>query len=165
MSQSEKISILWVEDAPRQVFQLIKDLEGLGFSISMSTSATEGLYQIGLKQYDVIVADLLMPPPDGIDFLEKAYELQPSSVFIVYTAFPYNNLYRQRISDLDFDVEVLQKPLELAMFTLSLFQVLSNRWPRLETNTKTLWRRIIDALEIKPGLGGVALDVKELFGL
>lgn len=164
MTFQDTISILWLEDEPRQIYPHIKRLEDIGFNLLICTNVQEAVYVAGQNKFDIIVSDLLMPPPDGLDFLEDVYPFQQHALFVIFTAYPHNNVYRARIKELDFDVIIIPKSYDLSSFIETLFQSINKRWVVLKPTKRKLWHKIIDSIELKPGFSGLAVDLKKLIG-
>ncbi len=66
-------------------------LERQGYSATVTSSATDGLKKIGDDKYHLVISDVEMPGLDGIEFLSRIRELQPTIGVIIMTAFPENH--------------------------------------------------------------------------
>ena len=66
-------------------------LERQGYSVTVTSSATDGLKKIADDTYHLIISDVEMPGLDGIEFLSRIRELQPTIGVIIMTAFPENH--------------------------------------------------------------------------
>jgi CheY-like chemotaxis protein len=163
MKNSENLTILWLDDEPREILAHVDALEHLGFRVTMTKSSAEAIHEATLQDFDMIVTDLLMPPPDGIDFLKTIRPICPQAMLVVFTAYPYNNLYRQHIRDLPFRVAVFEKlDMSARDFAFRTMELFAPELPKLKPQKKSLWAKLVASVDIKPGVGGVAVDLKKL---
>jgi len=75
------ILIIDDEKAIRKTLSEILSYEG--YKLEEAGDGEEGLKKIKEKEYDVILCDIKMPKVDGIEFLEKAKELNPDIPIIM----------------------------------------------------------------------------------
>lgn len=80
-------TILIVDDEIEYTSILKKILELEGFSIQTVSSAEEALFKLKLKQYDLVLTDLMMDGMNGIELLEKVNTNTPETCFILMTAY------------------------------------------------------------------------------
>lgn len=95
MKQKTQLSILWLEDHPRQITYHVMYLMKLGFHVTVASNTGEALHHVEHHEFDAIVSDLHMPPPDGLSFLRQAFRLQPHAVYIIVSAYLYNSVFRK----------------------------------------------------------------------
>ncbi len=80
------IQVLYVDDEPglleigKLFLERTKDIK-----VETINSATQGLDQLDLMNYDVIVSDFQMPHMDGIEFLKKVRAAKGDIPFILFT--------------------------------------------------------------------------------
>jgi len=81
------MKILIVDDDP-QLCQLIKQMfESLGYTdIEFASDGNEGLAMLRDGDYDLVMLDLNMPTPNGIEFLVSMVNIQPEVSCIFVTA-------------------------------------------------------------------------------
>lgn len=77
--------LLIVDDEATQMTALCDTLEDAGFTTTGFTSATEALQRLREEQFDLILADLVMPQIDGITLLREAQAVDPHLLGIVMT--------------------------------------------------------------------------------
>jgi two-component system nitrogen regulation response regulator NtrX len=70
-------NILIVDDEKAIRKTLSEILSYEGYKIDEAGDGEEGIRKFRDKEYDVILCDIKMPKMDGIEFLEKAKELNP----------------------------------------------------------------------------------------
>lgn len=83
---SKALRILLVDDDADSRFLCHRLLMRLGHHVTM---AEEGMEAIGLLRdhaWDVVLADQNMPGASGIDVLERAFKLQPSTLRLLMTS-------------------------------------------------------------------------------
>jgi two-component system response regulator AtoC len=79
--------ILIVDDEP-QIRSLLCDIFTLrGWDIRQAASGTEAIEMIEHDRFDVILTDLKMPGPDGIEVLRTAREIQSDAEVVLMTGF------------------------------------------------------------------------------
>ena len=93
--------IVFVDDEDN----VLKSLERLFFDtnhqIHTFNSPKNALNEIPNLDADIIVSDQMMPEMMGIEFLEKAFELSPTSNFMMLTAFPEYGLVARALNEAD----------------------------------------------------------------
>ena len=66
-------------------------LDRQGYTATVTSSASEGLKKIAEETYHLVISDVEMPGLDGIEFLARIREIQPSIGVVIMTAFPENH--------------------------------------------------------------------------
>jgi signal transduction histidine kinase len=85
MNESGTARLLIVDDEAALMTALCKTLELEGYSTTGFTSAREALKQLGEREFDVLLTDLMMPEMDGIALVRAAQEIDRDLVGIVMT--------------------------------------------------------------------------------
>jgi len=80
-------SILVVEDEADMLKGLTKTLSREGYDVEGVGTGAEAIERLGQKVYDVVITDLKLPGPSGIEVLRKLKEVSPESEGIVVTGF------------------------------------------------------------------------------
>ncbi|MGB7062015.1 MAG: sigma-54 dependent transcriptional regulator [Candidatus Zixiibacteriota bacterium] len=83
----EKAKILVVDDEESMCKFMEIMLKKEGYSVSSSQDAAAALEQIKGENYDLVIADLMMPEMSGIELLSRAKSVNPELDFIMMTAF------------------------------------------------------------------------------
>jgi|SoiMethySBSTD1v2_1073268.scaffolds.fasta_scaffold117388_1 DNA-binding NtrC family response regulator len=78
-------SILVVDDESTTQDTLGLFLETEGYSVAVAGSGEEALTRIEQQEFDVIVADVVMPGVSGLEVLERSRALNPSAAVILMT--------------------------------------------------------------------------------
>ena len=82
------MNILLIDDEPIIHQSLNKTLTKEGFQIDSAFSAKEGLKQLGQTSYDLVIADLMMPEMDGLEFLAEFKKGRYNIPAIMITGYP-----------------------------------------------------------------------------
>lgn len=80
-------SLLIIDDEPKMSGVLARMLSKDGYDVEWTDSPTVGLEKLGQKFFDIILCDLKMPELSGIDVLERAKRVSPSTDFVIMTAY------------------------------------------------------------------------------
>lgn len=80
--------ILVVDDEVPVCKSIVTALESKGYLVDMAFNGAEALKKDEKQQYDVIVADLMMPGMSGMDLLQKIKEKRPEVQVILVTGYP-----------------------------------------------------------------------------
>lgn len=73
--------------------QSVRDVMGQffwseGFEVCQAGGGAEALRMVGEKSFDVVVTDLRIPNPDGLEVLRQIKQIQPNTVVLVFTGYP-----------------------------------------------------------------------------
>jgi hypothetical protein len=66
------LSVLVIEDAPRDREWLVKTLEGAGYGVESAATGAEALRFLNQRPFDAITLDLMLPDMSGWDVLRQA---------------------------------------------------------------------------------------------
>jgi DNA-binding NtrC family response regulator len=80
-------TILIAEDELDMLNVLRKMLSRAGYAVEGVATGTEARKKLEEKVYDVVITDLKLPGPSGIDVLRKLKEISPDTVGIVITGY------------------------------------------------------------------------------
>lgn len=105
-------SILWVDDDIDKLGTYVEALKGHGFNVTTAISSEEALKICSnQRNFDIILVDIRMPNPNGIELLRRIYPEYKNALFGVLSSFLYLPKYRAQIKSLDFKVEIIDKDL------------------------------------------------------
>ncbi len=82
-----KIKVLVLDDEPIVGERLKISLEKAGFVVDAFSSSSEAIAKLQEKTYDILVTDLKMSGPDGLEVLRRAKEACPGIKPVVMTGF------------------------------------------------------------------------------
>lgn len=81
----KKVAIL--DDEPIVCERLKPALEKAGFQVETFTESQQLIDRLAQQRFDVLVTDLKLPKPDGLDVMRFVRELYPSTKVIIITGF------------------------------------------------------------------------------
>ena len=109
---SDKIKIMLLDDEPIVTERVKSSLEISGFYVDSFISSQDAIDKLKLEKYDILITDLKMSHPDGMEVLQTAKDIQPDIKAVVITGFATNQtaeIARQRGA-----VEFIAKPFKLS---------------------------------------------------
>jgi two-component system cell cycle sensor histidine kinase/response regulator CckA len=77
--------ILVVDDEPELQSVLVEALERHGYDVTGCSSGRSALAELGKRDFDLLLTDLMMPEMDGIALLKAAIEIDPHLISIMLT--------------------------------------------------------------------------------
>ncbi|OZI06874.1 DNA-binding response regulator [Siphonobacter sp. BAB-5385] len=105
------MKILLIDDEEKLVLHLQKGLRQAGYSVDIALSASVGLEQAAVGDYDLILLDLMLPGTTGFDILRTLRAFGIDAPVMILSAL---NQSRHVVEGLDLGaVDYLRKPFEL----------------------------------------------------
>ena len=83
----EKAEILILDDEPIVCDRLRPALQKCGYRVETFTDSQQAIDQLARKRYDMLITDLKMAGPSGLDVLRFVKEQAPSTRVIVITGY------------------------------------------------------------------------------
>jgi DNA-binding NtrC family response regulator len=80
------VKIVVVDDEPGIVLMCQRVLEGQGHTVHGFTSVTSALAHLAAQAADLLVVDYKMPELNGLEFVERAWEVRPGLRVVMITA-------------------------------------------------------------------------------
>jgi DNA-binding NtrC family response regulator len=80
-------SVIILDDEPIVCERLTPALEKLGFEVEAFTDSQKAVNRLGERQFDILVTDLKMKKPDGLEVLRFVKEQAPATKVIFITGF------------------------------------------------------------------------------
>jgi len=84
---SNKISILFVDDEQNILSSLKRLFRPLEYSIYLASGGEEGLRVLNEEKIDLVISDMRMPNMDGVQFLEQVAKFWPGTIRILLTGY------------------------------------------------------------------------------
>ncbi|GIX44674.1 MAG: acetoacetate metabolism regulatory protein AtoC [Candidatus Sumerlaea sp.] len=81
------MQILVIDDEEKITGVLARMLEREGHEVARATTPDEGLALLGQQAFDVVLCDLRMPGMSGIEVLDRAKQIRPTTDFVMMTAY------------------------------------------------------------------------------
>lgn len=82
-----KIKILLLDDEPIVTERLKPSLEMSNYHVDAFISGKDAIDQLKKEKYDILITDLKMSSPDGMEVLRMARQIQPDLKAVVVTGF------------------------------------------------------------------------------
>lgn len=115
MEKLEMDALLWVDDDIAEMGPYLDALRDAGFDVATACSHDEAIAAASVGSFKVVLVDILMPPPDGIEVLRRMHELLPTAALGALSSYLYLDRYRAQLRDLDFPVELIDKDMPNVM--------------------------------------------------
>ena len=131
-------SILIIDDEKAIRKTLSEILSYEGYKIDEAADGEEGLKKFSSAAYDVVLCDIKMPKLDGIEFLEKAREINADVPVIVISGHGNIDTAVEAVKKGAFDY--ISKPPDLNRLLITLRNALDKQ--TLVTETKVLKRKV-----------------------
>jgi len=119
--------VLVVDDEPLICWSLRSALMNKGFEVITAASFKEGIKEIYLRNFDVLIADLKLDESDGFNVVIEARNKNPLIKTIIITAFGDDNS-RHKADELDINLFV-EKPLVLSEIVQSVSLLIKKKTP------------------------------------
>lgn len=144
-------SLLIIDDekAIRKTLNEILSFEG--YTIEEAGDGEEGLFKFKSKTYDVVLCDIKMPKIDGLEFLQKAIEINPDVPVIMISGHGNIETAVEAVKKGAYDF--IQKPPDLNRMLITIRNAQERK--SLVSETKVLRRRVSKVQEMigdSPGI-------------
>jgi len=130
------------EKAIRKTLSEILSFEG--YKIDEAADGEEGLKKFREKNYDLVLCDIKMPKLDGIEFLQKACEINPDIPVIVISGHGNIETAVEAVKKGAFDY--ISKPPDLNRLLITIRNAMDKG--KLVTETKVLKRKVSKVQEM-----------------
>ena len=137
-------SILIIDDEKAIRKTLSEILSYEGYKIDEAADGEEGIKKFSTATYDVVLCDIKMPRMDGLEFLEKAKEINGDVPIIVISGHGNIETAVEAVKKGAFDY--ISKPPDLNRLLITLRNALDKQ--TLVTETKVLKRRVAKVQEM-----------------
>ena len=137
-------SILIIDDE-RAIRKTLTEILGYeGYKIDEASDGEEGLAKFKEKTYDLVLCDIKMPKLDGIEFLEKAKEINSEIPIIIISGHGNIETAVEAVKKGAYDY--ISKPPDLNRMLITLRNAMDKT--TLVAETKVLKRKVSKVLEI-----------------
>jgi DNA-binding NtrC family response regulator len=110
--REERTRILVLDDEPIVCKRLKPAFQKAGYEVETFTDSASALARVEQKQFDIVVTDLKMEGVDGMQFLARVKEIQPSANVVVITGFATSDTAKESFRNGAFDF--IAKPFKLS---------------------------------------------------
>ena len=115
MTVAKTVEILILDDEPIVGDRLKPALEKCGYTVDTLTDSQAALDRLARKRYDVLITDLKMSGPSGLDVLRFVTEQAPATSVIVITG--YATAEQAKESMKGGAVDFIAKPFRISQLT------------------------------------------------
>jgi two-component system nitrogen regulation response regulator NtrX len=137
-------TILIIDDEKAIRKTLTEILSFEGYKLDEAVDGEEGLKKFRDKTYDVVLSDIKMPKVDGLDFLQKANEINPDVPIIMISGHGNIETAVEAVKKGAYDF--IQKPPDLNRLLITIRNAMERN--NLVNETKTLKRKAFKAQEM-----------------
>jgi len=109
---STKGRILLIDDEPIVCERLKPALEKVGFEVETHTDSQAAVNRLAEEKFDVVVTDVKMRGPDGLDVLHFVKQHSPSTKVVIITGFATVETARQAMKS--GAVDFIAKPFKIS---------------------------------------------------
>ena len=95
MTVGKNIEVLVLDDEAIVCERLKEFLDGKGLTVETFTESARAVARLREKKFDVVVTDMKMPGPTGMDVLKFIKDERPSTQVIVITAYGAIESFRE----------------------------------------------------------------------
>ncbi len=120
-------SVLVVDDDPQIRDLLQRALTKVGYEVALAADGRQAISMLEESDYDVVIADILMPERDGLEVVMYLQRERPKTPSIVISS-PSNRVFLQS-AELLGATRVVEKPFELEDITRAIEEVLAPGGP------------------------------------
>lgn len=131
-------TILIIDDERAIRKTLMEILTFEGYTIDEASDGEEGLQKFKAKTYDVVLCDIKMPKIDGLEFLQKAVEINPDVPVIMISGHGNIETAVEAVKKGAYDF--IQKPPDLNRLLITIRNAQERN--TLVTETKSLRRKV-----------------------
>ena len=91
------VSVLLVDDEPHILTTLGKVLRDCGYEAACSQGGTEALERMKVQDFDILLADVMMPDMSGLELLERVLALKKNTLVIMMSGYGNVPMARQAL--------------------------------------------------------------------
>lgn len=149
--------ILVIDDEKSIRGTLQEILEYEGYEVELASSGPEGLEKFSGNNFDIVLCDIKMPEMDGLEVLEKIFEISSETQVIMISGHGNIESAVQAIKKGAYDF--IQKPLDLNRLLITIRNAMDKS--SLITETRVLKRKVSKTLDMI-GNSASIVRVKEM---
>jgi DNA-binding NtrC family response regulator len=146
----EALKILCVDDDELNSKALRRTLISLGYQVQVANCCQEGMAQLDIGKFDLVLTDLNMPDGNGMEIVRRVKETMPDTEVIVISA--YGSVARAIEATKAGAYYFLEKPIDAEQLELLVSKALERR--RLVVESAALRHRLSKRSEYMSIVGG-----------
>jgi DNA-binding response OmpR family regulator len=148
--------ILLVEDDPGVRRFVVKGLREQAYAVDSAATGEEALYQTDINDYDLIILDVMIPPPDGFEVCRRLRKSGKQMPILMLTA---RDAVEDRVGGLDRGADdYLTKPFEFREL-LARLRALLRRSCELQPPRLIVGDLVLDTAAQSAARGGHAISL------
>jgi two-component system copper resistance phosphate regulon response regulator CusR len=148
--------ILLVEDDPGVRRFVVKGLREQAYAVDTAATGEDALYQADINEYDLIILDVMIPPPDGFEVCRRLRKAGRRMPILMLTA---RDAVEDRVSGLDRGADdYLTKPFEFREL-LARLRALLRRSAELHPPSLSVGDLVLDTAAQSATRGGHAISL------
>ena len=110
VTNKKQYKILWLDDDINEMDFFVKALKDDFFeTVDTASTVEDAINFLSLNKYDLILADINMPYPNGIEFIRKVVSVSPSSIIIALSSYLYRQKYLKQLQAIEHPIELMDK--------------------------------------------------------
>ena len=86
----KKMKVLLLDDEPIVIERVKSSLELSGYFVDSFVSSEDAIAKLKEVKYDILITDIKMSSPDGMEVLKTAKQIQPDIKPVIITGFATN---------------------------------------------------------------------------
>ena len=86
----KKVKVLLLDDEPIVIERVKSSLELSGYFVDSFVSSEDAIAKLKEVKYDILITDIKMSSPDGMEVLKTAKQIQPDIKPVIITGFATN---------------------------------------------------------------------------
>ena len=133
-------NILVVDDEQSMCDFMEIMLKKEGYDVDITLGACEAIQMASSKNYDLIIADLMMPEMSGLELLKRVKKNCPHQDFVVMTAFASVESVKEAMKE--GAIDYITKPFKVDEIKLVIEKTISRK--RLKTENENLKKQLKD---------------------
>jgi len=125
MTVTATVEILILDDEPIVGDRLKPALEKCGYAVEALTDSQQAIERLTHKDYDLLITDLKMSGPSGLDVLRYVKDQAPATGVIVITGYATAELATESLKS--GAIDFIAKPFRLSQLTKLVSDVIARR--------------------------------------
>ena len=128
--------------------------------IITALNGKDGMFELGKKEFDLVLSDYRMPDMNGVEFLEKVKEICPDTIRMLITGYSDISVAKEAINKAHV-YSYIEKPWDNEELRLNIYEALKRKMER-EAKNITEIDRVADAIRVVEEFRGNVLNEQKL---
>jgi len=114
--------------------------------ITTALNGKAGLFELGKKEFDLVLSDYRMPGMNGVEFLQKVKEICPNTIRLLITGYSDITVAREAINKAHV-YSYIEKPWNNEELRMNVYEALQRKVEREAKNIKEI-DRVAEAIRV-----------------